>query len=237
MRACKSIASLAFLITAFGLSGGALATDAGSIEKLSGDVTITNAKNESRRASARDTIQSGDRIVTAPKSEVMIKMADNSVVALRPATTFQINSFKYEQKPTDSSFMSIVLGTARLITGLIGKEDRGAYRITANTATIGIRGTDFEVSVVAEDSADVRAGVYDYVHEGRTNIQIASGQNLDVNKDLTAFAPEHLRPGEEPLQLLPQPPLFLQQSGGFDTLMQSLTIMPTAIIHQMPMFR
>ena len=40
----------------------------------------------------------------------------------------------------------------------------------------------------------------------------------------TAFAPEKLNPGEDPLQLLRDRPLFLEQGGGLDALIQSLTI-------------
>ena len=62
--------------------------------------------------------------------------------------------------------------------------------------------------------------------EGGTNIRIASGQNLNLNKDQTAFAPQNPRPGEDPLQLLRDTPVFLQQGGGLDALIQSLIITP-----------
>lgn len=228
------IVALAFLLI---LAGGVSARESGSIDQISGDVTVTSPDKASRKAGPKEKIQSGDVITTQAKSEVVIKMADDSVVALRPNTQFRVADFKFEEKPTDTAEFSLLKGVARFLTGLIGSSRHDRVRITAATATVGIRGTDFEVAVVAEDTPDARAGVYNHVHDGATNIQLASGPKLDVKKEETAFAPDKLKPGEEPLYLLDSTPLFLQQGGGFDTLIQSLTQQPMNVIQQMPMFR
>ncbi len=69
------------------------------------------------------------------------------------------------------------------------------------------------------------------VHDGATNIKLTQmDKNLDVKKNQTAFAPDKPKPGEEPLQILKETPIFLQQGGGLDALIQSITI-------QIPMFR
>ena len=202
------------------------AADAGSIQQISGNVSIIGADKTSRKAGQRDKIQSGDTITTDTRSEAMIKLSDESTVVLRPNTQFQFTDFKFEQKPSDTSIMSILRGTARMISGLIGKNSPNQVAVRASTATIGIRGTDFEVSVITEDTSDARAGVYNYVHDGATNVQIASGQAVDVRKEQTAFAPQNPRPGEDALQLLRETPVFLQQGGGLDALIQSIIIMP-----------
>jgi hypothetical protein len=206
------------------------AADAGSIQQVSGNVTIIGADKAQRKAGARDRIQSGDTLLTESRSEAVVKMADDSAVVLRPNTQFQFTDFKFEQKPTDTSIVTLLRGTARLISGLIGKASPSRVSVVAPTATIGIRGTDFEVSVIQADTPEARAGVYNYVHDGGTSIRIASGQSLDVQKDQTAFAPERPNPGEEPLQLLRERPIFLQQGGGLDALIQSITIMPPMIM-------
>ena len=202
------------------------AADAGSIQQISGNVSIIGADKTSRKAGQRDKIQSGDTITTDTRSEAMIKLSDDSTVVLRPNTQFQFTDFKFEQKPSDTSIVSILRGTARMISGLIGKNSPNQVAVRASTATIGIRGTDFEVSVITEDTSDARAGVYNYVHDGATNVLIASGQAVDVRKEQTAFAPQNPRPGEDPLQLLRETPVFLQQGGGLDALIQSIIIMP-----------
>ena len=73
--------------------------------------------------------------------------------------------------------------------------------------------------------------IYDYVHDGATNIRLTQlDKSLDVKKSQTAFAPDKPKPGEEPLQILRERPIFLQQGGGMDALIQSITI-------QVPMMR
>jgi hypothetical protein len=217
--------------------GMAWAADSGSIDQLSGTVTVTGSDKVSRKVGAKEKIQSGDLVSTEAKSEVVIKLADESVVALRPNTQFRIEDFKYEKKATDTAQFSLLRGIARLVTGLVGKASSDRVRITAATATVGIRGTDFEVAIVAEDTPDARAGVYDLVHDGATNIKLAAGPNVDVAKEQTAFAPDKPKPGEPLLYILDTTPVFLQQGGGFDAIMQSLTMQPVNVIHQMPMFR
>jgi hypothetical protein len=237
MKSSNPARNIALSFFLLALAGAVCAAESGSIDQMSGDVTVTGADKQSRKAGPKDKIQSGDTVTTQAKSEVVLKLADDSVVALRANTQFKLDDFKYEKKPTDAAQFSLLRGAARLLTGLIGKTSRDRVTVTAATATVGIRGTDFEVAIVAEDTPEARAGVYDYVHEGSTNIKLAAGPALDVNKDQTAFAPDKLKPGEAPLYILDSTPVFLQQGGGFDSLMQSLTMQPVNVIHQMPMFR
>ena len=219
------------------LAGAVWAARSGSIDQLSGTVTVTDANKVSRKAGPKEQIQSGDTVTTEAKSEVVIKLADESVVALRPNTQLTVTEFKYEKKPTDTTRFSLLRGAARFLTGLVGRASPDRVRVSASTATIGIRGTDFEVVVAPVDQPDMRAGVYDYVHDGATNIQLASGPALDVEKSQTAFAPDKPKPGEPALYILDTTPIFLQQGGGFDGLMQSITSQPINVIQQMPMFR
>ncbi|CAN0457588.1 unnamed protein product, partial [Phaeothamnion confervicola] len=165
----RTISALTLAIASLGV----FAADAGSIQQLSGNVTIVGADRSTRKAGQTDKIQSGDTIATDSRSEALIKMADESTVIVRQNTQFQFTDFKFDQRASDTSIFSVLRGTARMISGLIGKNSPSRVAVRAPTATIGIRGTDFEVSVVAEDSPGARAGVYNYVHDGATNIQIA----------------------------------------------------------------
>lgn len=225
------IARFALALWVAVLSTSLFAQDAGTLEKINGKVVVTGVDNVERIAAPREKIRAGESISTDGKSETMIKMADETTLLVRPNTQFKIAEFKYEKSKNDSAVVSLLQGTLRMVTGLIGKRQPSSVRVTTLTATIGIRGTDFEVAVVPEDTAQARAGVYDYVHDGATNIKLTQlDRNLDVKKSQTAFAPDKPKPGEDPLQLLTETPVFLQSGGGLDTLIQSITI-------QIPMFR
>src|SRR3954470_1013798 len=231
MRVPSLVSRLAFALWLASLASSVLAADAGTIEKLNGKVTIINAANVERVAGPRERIQAGDTVSTDAKSETMVKMADETTVLVRPNTQFKVTEFKYDKAKTDSSVMTLVRGTLRMVTGLIAKRQASSVRVNTLTATIGVRGTDFEVAVIPEDTPQARAGVYDFMHDGQTNIKLTQmDRELDVKKNQTAFAPDKPKPGEDPLQLLSETPIFLQSGGGLDALIESITI-------QIPMFR
>lgn len=209
----------------------AFGADAGTLDKVNGKVIVTSVENVERVAAPRERIQVGETISTDAKSETMVKMADDTTLLVRPNTQIKLTEFKYDKAQNDSSVMTLVRGTLRMVTGLIGKRRPASVRVNTLTATIGVRGTDFEVAVVPEDTPQTRAGVYDYVHDGATNIRLTQmDRELDVKKSQTAFAPDKPKPGEDPLQLLKETPIFLQSGGGLDALIESITI-------QIPMFR
>lgn len=222
MNIRKLLPSMAILIGLLQTAPTAHAQDAGAFERISGSVTITGADNTVRAASGSERIRSGDTVTTGARSEAMIKMTDESMIALRPNTQYRITEYRYEKRSDDSSVSTLLRGAARMITGLIGKANGANVSVKANRATIGIRGTDFDVVILEEGSSEGRAGVYSAVNEGATNVRLASGEQLDVNKDQTAFAPEKPAPGEAPLQLLDSRPVFLR-SGGFDAMMHQVT--------------
>jgi hypothetical protein len=225
MRALSLVTRFAAVALAAGFATVTLAADAGAIQQITGSVTITGADNVTRKAAPKEKVQSGDTIATEAKSETLIKMADDSTIILRPNTRFQFTEFKYDKTSADSSLVSLLRGTARMVSGLIARRNPANVRVNTITATIGIRGTDFEVAVIPEDTPEARAGVYDLVHDGATNIKLTQmDKNLDVKKNQTAFAPDKPKPGEEPLQILRETPIFLQQGGGLDALIQSITI-------------
>lgn len=231
MHASFRIARTAFILWAFAFASAVCAADAGLLEKVNGKVTITGTDNVARVGGPRERIQVGETISTDAKSETMVKMADETTVLVRPNSQFKLTEFKYDKAQTDSSVMTLLRGTLRMVTGLIGKRRPTNVRVNTLTATIGVRGTDFEVAVIPEDTPQARAGVYDYVHDGLTNIKLTQmDRELDVKKNQTAFAPDKPKPGEDPLQLLSETPIFLQSGGGLDALIESITI-------QIPMFR
>lgn len=99
--------------------------------------------------------------------------------------------------------MSLLKGAVRSITGWIGKYNNSAYRITTPTATIGIRGTDHETTVIANGNGD-EPGTYDSVNEGSTVLKTPQGV-AEVTPGKFAFAPNGRA----------VPPIFLAQRPHF----------------------
>ena len=67
-------------------------------------------------------------------------------------------------------------------------------KFSAGTATIGIRGTDIEVAMIGDGQED-RAGIYNYVHDGLTEMQLETGQTAMIEKEKSGFTPKDPRAG------------------------------------------
>jgi hypothetical protein len=197
------------------------AQEAGTIARLSGKASITAADNTTRDAKANEGVNTGDVITTAAGAELLVRFKDNSTMIVRSDSKVKISQFRFEKKATDTVNTSLVSGTLRAVSGQIAKAQPANVKYDAGAATIGIRGTDIEVSIVPEGAKD-RAGIYNFVHSGETEMSLDTGEQTIVGKDLSGFAPKELQPGEPRLQLLRDRPAFLT-SGGFDALLQQLT--------------
>lgn len=193
----------------------------GAVERLTGTVNVTPAGEAARALAQGDAVREGDLIVTAANAETLIKLRDDTTLALRQNSQMRLAQFKFDKTPADSFVTNLLKGTVRKVTGLIAKSQPRNVSVTTPTATVGIRGTDFEIAIIEEESADTRAGTYNYVHEGATAIQISSGESLDVAENQTGLALTFPRPGEPALQLISGRPAFLR-GGGFDAMMMQL---------------
>lgn len=217
---------------AFCCAGGyssAQAPAVGTFDRVVGEVSVQTLSGLSRRANRGDAVMVGEIVATDDTSEAGITASDGTRILLRAKSRFEVTSYNFDATTNDGSFVtSLLRGSFRMITGLIGKAQPRNHRVSTNTATIGIRGTDFEVVVVEADSGDMREGTYDHVFDGATVLQIASGEELSVPKDKTGLALSNPRPGEARLQLLDSRPAFIR-GGGFDA-MQLLQTRPQMII-------
>ena len=235
MHPRNTVSKIAFLV-ALQLScvnSHAQGAPVGVFDRVTGQVSVQTPGNPSRLASRGDAVAVGDVVVTDDTSEAGITASDGTRIVLRVKSRLEVTDYRFEPANNNAgTFVTNLLrGGLRMVTGLIGKAQPRNQRVLANTATIGIRGTDFEVVMVDDDTADLRAGTYDHVFDGATDISLASGETLVVPKDKTGLALANPRPGEERLQLLDSRPAFIR-GGGFDA-MQLLQTRPQMIIRPM----
>ena len=212
---------LGFLLVGVISQGVFAAERAGVLLKVSGEVTIAAASGEEREATSKGAVYVGDTLKTADKAQVFVMMSDKTRMIIRENSEVLIESFIYEERETDKQSTSLLKGALRSISGEIGKRTPKNVSYKAATATIGIRGTDIDVAIIGEGQAD-RAGVYNYVRDGQTEVELASGERALVEKEKAGFVPKSPKPGESLLQILDDRPAFLSNSG-FDTLMKQLT--------------
>ena len=94
----------------------------------------------------------GDRIQTGPSGEAQIDFVDTTRLVVGPASSLLIDSSVMRNRKTMSSFVvSALRGTFRFISGTSPKP---AYAIRTPTATIGVRGTEFDFAVLPDGGTE-----------------------------------------------------------------------------------
>ncbi|MFM7330847.1 MAG: FecR domain-containing protein, partial [Brachymonas sp.] len=145
---------------------------AGNVDTARGEVSVLSRDGQPRGVAKGDRIVEGETILTGPDGELLITTDDSGVLAIRPRSRLTLESFKVNGNAQDSVVLNLLRGGLRSVTGWISKTAPKNYRVTTNTATIGIRGTDHEVAIV-EDGEN--AGTWNRVTEGATIISTNAG--------------------------------------------------------------
>ena len=147
---------------------------AGNAIFVLGKVDVISPAGTTLKLKKGMNVNSGDKIVTYRKGQVMIKMTDNSKITVRPDSTLIVKDYKYyKTQQKDKAHYEILAGTFRSITGAIGKSNKKAFKLKMPVGTMGIRGTDF----VARYGKD---GFYVDVNNGGVRIRNGNG-SIDVS--------------------------------------------------------
>jgi len=123
----------------------AQAADIGGISELNGSAQIV--RDEPFIAEVDFAIQSNDEAVTT-NGRMAITFLDDSTVRLTEHSQLLIDEYIYDPDPSKSKMaLTFGLGTARFITGNLGRIDKQNISLKTPTANIAIRGTDFTATV------------------------------------------------------------------------------------------
>jgi hypothetical protein len=160
---------------------------AGTVSLIEGDVRVLDRVLKGRRPAVGDPVYEGESIVTGADGEVHLDMQDGGYIGVRPGTKMQILEFKAEGGDDDGFLLGLLQGSFRAVTGWITKGNRKA-EVTTATATIGIRGTDYEPLVIPEGSTAGEPGTYNRVNIGETELRTAQGSVI-VRPNQAAFVP------------------------------------------------
>lgn len=197
---------------------------AGVVERLQGDAQIINSSG-SKNVTLKGEVFEGDKILTNNNSEMLVRMSDGSVFSIRPNSNMEVTHYHFEIDDKSSANSNILIklikGGFRTVTGAIGKRNPLKVRINTPTATIGVRGTDFELAVLDENKAEAKAGTYDKVFEGKTFMENSQGKQVDVAANQVAFSPVDALQMAKQFGLLKNVPnVFFD--GKFDNLINAL---------------
>ena len=123
----------------------AQAADIGDISELNGSAQIVRDKPYD--ANLKFAIQSNDEAITT-NGRMAITFLDDSKVRLTEHSQLIIDEYIFDPDPSKAKMaLTFGLGTARFITGNLGRIDKQNISLKTPTANIAIRGTDFTATV------------------------------------------------------------------------------------------
>lgn len=155
---------------------------------LLGDASVLDAAGVRRRVVQGGSVYPGDVVETAVGTTAVFAFRDESRVTIGSATRFKVDSFVFDQKnPSEGRFLvSLLRGSMRALTGLIGKANNRNVGFTTATSTIGIRGTGLDMDCASEGACSFFTwlGSIEVTPNGQSALQVLeAGQGLFVSAD------------------------------------------------------
>lgn len=198
---CRSLLSLTLCAGPVIASPAQAAELAGKLAIATGQVTDTALDGSTRSMHDGDSVYAGDRLVTGDDSYADLDFEDGGRVLLRPGTDFQIAAYHYEAGaheqqnlanspgtavPGESALFRLLKGGLSAISGLIGHVNHDQYSMNTAVATIGIRGTAYELRYCATDCGDAKSstgaasqdGLYVAVDAGAIAVKNQAGESV-----------------------------------------------------------
>jgi hypothetical protein len=140
-------AGVAALVLCMGLAPLAAATDIGQIKVANGQVTIER-DGRAVPATVGTRVQTSDVVKTGADGSVGITMDDDSLLSAGPNSVLSLDRYSFDPTTSKGRFdASLNKGTLAVISGRIAKQAPDAMTVRTPTAILGVRGTEFAVSV------------------------------------------------------------------------------------------
>ena len=150
-----------------------------------GDVAAVNKAGQSRPVAKGAEIEEGETINTN-SGRTQLRFSDGAFVSLQPQSAFRIDQYQYDGKQDGSgkTFLSLLKGGLRTVTGLVGRSNKKNYQVSTTVATIGIRGTEYTIQYGGSISGTVGEGEIQ-VCNGAGCLNVTSGESYYVeNQDV-----------------------------------------------------
>ncbi|HEV2333056.1 MAG TPA: FecR domain-containing protein [Gammaproteobacteria bacterium] len=174
---------------------------AGSVALAQGSVTDQATDGSSRHLKDGDVVYPGDSFTLGDDSYLDLDLEDGGRILLRPDTSFQIQEYHFDpdahpaageqpllatsQQQPENAFFKLVKGGLRAVDGLIGQSHPQNYGINTPVATIGVRGTAFDVRYCGDDCKDEadatgapQNGLYTAVSDGSIAVKNDGGETV-----------------------------------------------------------
>ena len=193
----------------------AYAEIAGVVLLAKGKTFATNEKGIERSLKRRSRILEGDILSTAQNAKLQIRFVDKALLTLKANSKLNVSAYQIAKNENENEevVMNLITGGFRTITGSIGKGEKSAYTVNTPAASIGIRGTNYEIA--QEKSGEFVIAVWDggiTVTNDQGSIDVGSNSEFDFVR---------VKPDEEPEGLEEQPDALTDTSTTTDSQQES----------------
>jgi hypothetical protein len=121
----------------------------GKVVAVDGTAKTTIKGRKERTLKRGSVIFTDEYIHVEGNSKLQIRFTDGGLLNLIPNSKYQIKSYSYTQnKSTNQYIGQVYKGGFRHLTGNIAKTNPSQVEVRTPTATIGVRGTVFEVLIL-----------------------------------------------------------------------------------------
>ena len=196
---------------------------AGRAGFVRGRVMARSPGGRARLLERNAPVYAGDTLLTDGSAYAVVAFRDDSRVTLLPNTEFRVDELRFQPSEPERgrAVFRLLRGGLRAVSGLIGKRNPRLYRMRTAVATIGIRGTSYDLVCVgscqnpAPDAGPDGDGLFTEVWDGSIVIDdvtpIDSGAVVFIgNTGATPIpVPELPQPITQPLPTaveMPAPP-------------------------------
>lgn len=123
-------------------------TAAGVVVAATGNAYVMSVVKQKRPLQRGTEIYTGDTVFTNNDSKLLIRMSDNTAIAIHENSEYKIDQYRYDpsNSAVNSNRTSFVKGSMRVLTGAISKEHPEKFEVRTPVAVIGVRGTEFSLS-------------------------------------------------------------------------------------------
>ena len=143
---------ISLIFSLFTISFGSASEVIGVIAAGIGD--ISNQNNEKLATGSK--IYFGDTIIVSEQSNAQILLLDETALTIGEKSELTIDDFVYDPQTKVGKIVSnIKVGTVRVITGEISKQNPDNLEVNIPTGSVGARGTEFIVVTESDKKSTV----------------------------------------------------------------------------------
>jgi hypothetical protein len=180
----------------------AQAAGAGKVLFARGNVFAVQTDGVSRRLSVGEAVNVGEHLVTGPQGMLQLRLSDGALISLRGNSDYQIR--RQQTQGLLEQAGTLFSGWMRAVSGAIGEARPESVSYNTPTATIGIRGTSFQMIHVPPSGLagyeDAEPGTYVYLEQGGVQASSEAGKRFLDPGDVVWIAEASRRPEPAPRQ-------------------------------------